>query len=193
MATDALFGFSGLTEDINDMIAALNRMDAKCGVSEREAMEEAAKIVADEQRRIVAETSPKLAGLIKVKIVQDKTRTKAVVGYDSDDIKAHPEILVIEFGKPGLSKTTIRRRKVNGVNRRLHRYSPNPREFYAFDNAHKMHFFNLDPLTTDVLGRKIGKVDAKSHIRAAWFKRRDEALKIFLEKMLGMASEEWSK
>ncbi|MCL1823926.1 MAG: hypothetical protein FWG44_06955 [Oscillospiraceae bacterium] len=105
--------FFEITDNGNIMalIKELDGISEELKQAEIDAMRESANIVANEQKRLIAEKSPKLAELITVSIHQNQARTKATVGFSGDVIKEHPEVLVMEFGRPGLSPSSMRRRK----------------------------------------------------------------------------------
>lgn len=101
-------GFEGMQTQINQLVSALDRMDESVNESALQAAQESAEIIAREQKRLLsaanfAKPEADLQGLIKVQKSSSKKYYKLKIGYDSEAIKQHPELLVIEFGRPGKS------------------------------------------------------------------------------------------
>lgn len=101
-------GFEGMQTQINQLVSALDRMDKSVNEGALQAAQESAEIIAREQKRLLSAANfahPKadLQGLIKVQKSSSKKYYKLKIGYDSKAIKQHPELLVIEFGRPGKS------------------------------------------------------------------------------------------
>lgn len=101
-------GFEGMQTQINQLVSALDRMDESVNAGALQAAQESAEIIAREQKRLLSAANfahPKadLQGLIKVQKSSGKKYYKLKIGYDSEAIKQHPELLVIEFGRPGKS------------------------------------------------------------------------------------------
>lgn len=100
--------------DVAGLIFALNKMKEIDEVS-REAGSKAAQVIKREQQRIFAKARFKRdkashvyknagGGLITVtKRKIGKVRTKMLVGFDSETLREYPELLMIEFGRPGKS------------------------------------------------------------------------------------------
>ena len=108
MSDGDFLDFSGMEAEISalirDLDSAKNAVDSAAG----QAAEEAAKIIADEQRRLLGKANFKrrttdLRGLITIKRDLRSKVYKLRVGYDTQAITAHPEVLLIEFGRPGKS------------------------------------------------------------------------------------------
>lgn len=98
-------GFSmDIGNQLQDMIKALDMMDDEANQVVQSALLEGAEIIAKEQRRLIVGKSPTLAGLIKagrIYVTKGKGRYTISVGYDTEAIRAHPEAVIMEFGKPG--------------------------------------------------------------------------------------------
>ena len=94
----------GLESQITQFMQALDAMDAAVDVKLAEVADECAAMIEQEQKRLLATQHPQLTSLVKVaaRTVKDKY-VKVKVGYDSDTIRDHFELLVIEFGRPGKS------------------------------------------------------------------------------------------
>lgn len=94
----------GLESQITQFMQALDAMDAAVDVKLSEVADECAQMIEQEQKRLLATQHPQLTSLVKVAA---KTRgdkyVRVKVGYDSDTIRDHFELLVIEFGRPGKS------------------------------------------------------------------------------------------
>ncbi len=110
MANDDFFDFDfqGFQGQISALIENLDQMARDVDAGALQAMKESAEIIAKEQRRLLSQAVFKehkadLAGLIKVRQMTGKRYFRLGIGYDSETIKQHPELLVIEFGRPGKS------------------------------------------------------------------------------------------
>lgn len=106
-------GLDGMQTQINQLVSALDRMDESVNAGALQAAQESAEIIAQEQKRLLsaanfAKPEADLQGLIKVQKSSSRKYFKLKIGYDSEAIKQHPEVLVIEFGRPGKS---VRRMK----------------------------------------------------------------------------------
>ncbi|MCL1823176.1 MAG: hypothetical protein FWG44_03140 [Oscillospiraceae bacterium] len=199
-----MFEISDFSSEITDFIKDLDKIGEEIKEAELKAMEKAAKIVLEEQKRILSSEHPRLLNYLSYKILRNDARTKAVVGFNFDklnynennievwtandgkkwrrkyfkgdggyhqkyyrymSIKQYKDFVftfVLEFGRPGISATTLRDRRPNGANR-------------------------------DVLGRKIGKFKGRAPIRRAWFTKREKALDIIAKTMFDAVEKEWGK
>ena len=102
------FDFQGFQGQINALAEKLDRMSEDVSAEAESAAKEAAEIIAREQRRLLSQASfenptANLIGLIRVKKDGSSKYYRLKIGYDSDAIQQHPELLVIEFGRPGKS------------------------------------------------------------------------------------------
>ena len=110
MANDDFFDFdfAGMQMQVNELISRLDKMSDDVDEGAVQAAQEAAEIIAKEQRRLLSqavfrERKADLVSLIKVRQAQSKKYFRLAIGYDSAAIQQHPELLVIEFGRPGKS------------------------------------------------------------------------------------------
>lgn len=117
MAGDNLIDFDGnFQAQISALINDLNRMVRDVDTETASAANEAAEIIAKEQRRLFSKADFERtkkghvyryadSGLIK--IFRDKKSSGKVyklrIGYDTETLKKYPELIVIEFGRPGKS------------------------------------------------------------------------------------------
>ena len=129
MANDDFFqlDFDGLKEQVNELVKKLDRMDSDVAIGARDAAKEAAEAIASEQKRLLSQAHFKngkadLAALIKIKEKTGGKYYRLAVGYDSEAIKAHPELLVIEFGRPG--KSARRMKSTDSMGRRKGEFPP---------------------------------------------------------------------
>lgn len=151
--------FDGFQAEITAMMGDLSRAVTVVDETTAQAVDEAAQLIADEQRRLLGKANFKRdcqshnynninGGLIRI-FRDNRTRGRRYrvrIGYDAETLKRYPELYVIEFGRPGSSP----------------RYSK----------------------PKDKLGRKKGKFPAHiSHIRAGFFMKKEEAAKRVLEKL----------
>ena len=112
--------FSGMEAEISRLITDLNRAVGEVDEGTANAAHSAAEIIKAEQQRLFAKTNFKRnkrnhrynyanGGLIKIKR-DEKTRGKVYklrIGYDSETLKRFPELIYIEFGRPGKSRKHI--------------------------------------------------------------------------------------
>lgn len=101
-------GLEQFQQQINLLVQDLDQMSQAVEEGAVEAANEAAEMIAAEQKRLLSSAhfqrkNADLAGLIKVKKSSSKKYYRLNIGYDSAAIKAHPEVLVIEYGRPGKS------------------------------------------------------------------------------------------
>lgn len=102
------FDFAGFQAQVNALAEKLDRMSEDVSAEASGAAREAAEIIAREQRRLLSqavfkERKADLIGLIRVRKDSSRKYYRLKIGYDSDAIQQHPELLVIEFGRPGKS------------------------------------------------------------------------------------------
>lgn len=163
--SDMFFNTEQFDEDINKLIVSLGRMTAEITDKEIEAARDAAKIIADEQKRLIGGKYPNLAGHITYAAFKGKknSEVKAFAGYTSKTIEEHPEAYVIEFGRPGQSTRRSQRQE----------YEPRRKK----DGT--LYFQNK------------GDFKPYSHIRAAWFNKKDAAARHFIERLLTIVKKEW--
>lgn len=100
---------------ITELMGDLSAMSAEINAESEQAAQKAALIIRDHQTRIFAKAHFKRdkashvyrnagGGLITVtKRKIGKVRTKMLVGFDSETLREYPELLMIEFGRPGKS------------------------------------------------------------------------------------------
>lgn len=154
-------GFEGVDEGINSLIADLDKISnyAKEKIC-KEAVEGAAAIVFDEEKRILA-ANPKYSGfasMLSCKVQKNKHNGYvAYCGYSTEVIKKNIEVLIIEYGRPGHGKKALQK---HGIDKR---------------------------------NRKIGVVQPYSHIRAAWFSKKDEVQNFLGEYTFNEIRKVWVK
>lgn len=162
---DDFLQFEGFQAEITAMINSLNRSVDVVDETAAQAVDEAARLISSEQRRLLDKAVFKrdrqrhdynyINGSL-IRIFRD-SRTKGRVykvriGYDSQTLKKYPELYVIEFGRPGKSA----------------KYSK----------------------PKDKFGRKKGEFPAHiSHIRAGFYLKKEEAAKRVLEKLYEAAAD----
>ena len=118
MASEEVFSLGNIQDDIRAMLRAVEDMEkAAKGETVREIMLDAGKILSDEQKRILGqkENYSKLCDLITVKCKKEKGTWKVMCGYQTEAIKEHFEVLIIEFGRPGKKGSTDKRGRKIGV------------------------------------------------------------------------------
>ena len=156
--SDDLFTLDLSGMDLKDLIQVVNEMDSKLNNKIiPEILEEVGDELIDEERRMLQgrsnkDGSPtKLSGLLTKQITKTGKLYKVKAGYDTATIKAHPESVIIEFGRPGKKS-----RK-------------------------------------DKLGRKIGAVQAYSHIRAALISKKKAITELAENRFRDEIEELWEK
>ena len=109
--SDDLFTLDLSGMDLKDLIQVVNEMDSKLNNKIiPEILEEVGDELIDEERRMLQgrsnkDGSPtKLSGLLTKQITKTGKLYKVKAGYDTATIKAHPESVIIEFGRPGKNK-----------------------------------------------------------------------------------------
>lgn len=110
MPNDGLFdlGLDGMQLQIEQLTAVLDRMDERVREEVKQVTMECAQMIMREQKRMLSAANfaaprANLAGLIRVTRDARSKYYRLRIGYDSEAIKQHPEVLVVEFGRPGKS------------------------------------------------------------------------------------------
>ena len=98
-----VYSMTGLDDAIRALQAALDDVDAAVLKEMDNAVMEGAEIIKQEQVRLLNQKFPHLSGLIKIKKLKQGQKVVAKIGYDSETLKQHPELLEIEYGRPGQS------------------------------------------------------------------------------------------
>lgn len=100
---------------LTELIGDLSAMSAELNAESEKAAEKAARVIQSEQRRIFAKASfkrdkkshkYKFASSAQIGITESKSgkyRVKMQVGFDTETLREYPELLMIEFGRPGKS------------------------------------------------------------------------------------------
>lgn len=102
------FDVEGFQKQVTELVVKLDRMARDVDEGALSAARESAEIIAREQKRLLsaadfARPTANLAGLIRVRQDKKSKYYRLSIGYDSEAIRQHPEVLVIEFGRPGRS------------------------------------------------------------------------------------------
>lgn len=172
-----------LGDELQEMLKSMDMLDDNINLIAVEAMESAGEIVADEQKRLIQNKYPTLASCIKkgkIYVTKNKGRFTISVGYDSNAIIAHPESVIVEFGKPSEN----RHRKKVETGRKVDVFVPSKRER---DGGHwktekeKLVPQNKEGKLLDSKGRIIGYVEPKSHIRKGFDNVKEKALESCIE------------
>lgn len=108
-------GSNDICAQINDMIGDLSGMSRELVSESETAAVRAAEVIASEQRRIFAKAHFERnkekhvyknvgGGLISISRRRaGAAQVKICVGFDSEVLREYPELLIIEFGRPGKS------------------------------------------------------------------------------------------
>lgn len=120
-------GIDEMQAQITALVSALDRMDESVSEGVVEAAEEATSIIMREQKRLLsaanfAHPTADLASLIKVQKGKNTKYYKLKIGYDSEAARQHPEVFVIEFGRPG--KSARRMKKTDSLGRKKGDFPP---------------------------------------------------------------------
>lgn len=113
--SDDFISFSGMEADISSFIAALEKAVSDIDSAAPEAAMSAAEIIRNEQVRLFAKAHFKRdrkshayrmvnSSLITIRQEGKGRLFKMHIGYDTPTLNAYPELLVIEFGRPGKSR-----------------------------------------------------------------------------------------
>lgn len=127
--SDGVFDFDvqGFEGQISDLVRDLDSMLTDVDSGAVAAAEESAEIIRQEQLRLLSAAPFKnkradLAGLIRIAKSSSSKYYSLKIGYDSTAINAHPEVLVIEFGRPG--KSARRMKKTDSLGRKKGDFPP---------------------------------------------------------------------
>lgn len=100
---------------IDNLIEDLNVMQREMTAESEIALDKAAAVIAAEQRRVFAQAhferdnkkrvyknvNDSLIRITKKKL--GRAKLKAYIGFDTPTLKAYPELILVEFGRPGKS------------------------------------------------------------------------------------------
>lgn len=174
MADDMFdLGLEQFQQQINILVRDLDQMNEAVEAGAVEAANEAAEIIADEQRRLLLQAhfrnkKTDLAALIKIKKSSSKRYYRLNIGYDTETIRAHPEVLVIEYGRPGKSARRI---------------SPVQKDFEM----------TRDGKTYKIKGRRKGDFPPQTpHIKPGFILAKDKAAEHFRDRLLEIAQRKWN-
>lgn len=174
MADDMFdLGLEQFQQQINILVRDLDQMSEAVEAGAVDAANEAAEMIADEQRRILSAANFKrrkynLANLIKVRQSSSKKYYQLHIGYDSLTLKAFPELLVIEYGRPGKS---------------ARRMSPVQKDFEM----------TRDGKTYKIKGRRKGGFPSQTpHIKPGFILAKDKAAEHFRDRLLEIAKQKWN-
>ena len=146
-----------LAHEMKKMLHELDLMDENVSKAVSNSMKKAAEVVAEKQRECIRWKSPKLAGLIRVLPLRvgKRGQINAYCGYDTEAVKNNMESVVLEFGRPGKkSKGKIME------------------QTYTRKNGSKY-----------TVWKRIGKMEAISHIRKGFDMAKNEAASILVEEV----------
>ena len=122
-----LIGFDGLETAVTELIADLNRAVQDVDSEAEEAAQNAAGLILAEQKRLFRKAvfrrdkqrhTYKYADETLIKIMRDERSAgrvyKLKIGYDTETLRRYPELLLIEFGRPGKSRKRAKRTDSTG-------------------------------------------------------------------------------
>lgn len=98
-----------LSRQIAQFIHALDQMEDDVAAAIDTVADKATEEILSEQRRLLSKQHPQLAPQVQavkketVNTARGDRRVRVEIGYDTDTIDVHPEVLIIEFGRPGKS------------------------------------------------------------------------------------------
>lgn len=98
-----MYSLDGIQLQIQAMINNMDVMEQAVANELPQIMKQSAQIIQQEQERLLSQQFPQLTGLNTIKIERKGKKVTAKVGYDTATLQAHPELLVIEYGRPGQS------------------------------------------------------------------------------------------
>lgn len=115
-----------ICDQINALIGDLTTMQREMTAESDRALDKAAEVIAESQRRIFAHANfkrdkenhvYKYADNSLIKVSKKKLGTakiRAYIGFDSETISEYPELILVEFGRPGKSDRHSRSTDKNG-------------------------------------------------------------------------------
>lgn len=98
-----MYSMTGLEEAVQALQAAMDNVDIEVIKAMDSAVMDGAEIIKQEQVRLLNQQFPHLSGLIKIKKLKSGQKVVAKIGYDTETLRQNPELLVIEYGRPGQS------------------------------------------------------------------------------------------
>ena len=98
-----MYSMTGLQEAVQALQAAMDKVDVEVIKAMDSVVMDGAEMIRQEQVRLLNQKFPHLSGLIKIKKLKSGQKVVAKIGYDSETLKQHPELLEIEYGRPGQS------------------------------------------------------------------------------------------
>lgn len=155
MADSEFFSISGFEEGIKELMNALDEIDNKAkGEICKEAVNKAADVILNEEKRILSNHPKyvKFVPLLSKNVYKSGSGYVAACGYSSEVLKENIAPLIIEFGR-GSGKRAV---KQGGWTKEK---KPEWWEFWKKQRK----------------SRRIGVIQPYSHIRAAWFGKKEEA------------------
>lgn len=99
----SVYSMTGLQEAVQALQAAMDNVDIEVIKAMDSAVMDGAEIIKQEQVRLLNQKFPHLSGLIKIKKLKSGQKVVAKIGYDTETLRQNPELLVIEYGRPGQS------------------------------------------------------------------------------------------
>lgn len=115
-----------ICDQINSLIGDLTNMQREMTAESDIALDKAAAVIAAEQRRIFAQANflrnkknhvYKFADSSLIRVTKKKlgrAKIKAYIGFDTPTLKAYPELILVEFGRPGKSARHSKNTDKNG-------------------------------------------------------------------------------
>lgn len=115
-----------ICDQINELIADLTGMQREMTAESEIALDKAAEVIAADQRRIFAQARflrdkenhvYKYADSSLIRVSKKKLGTakiRAYIGFDSETLDEYPELILVEFGRPGKSDRHSRSTDKNG-------------------------------------------------------------------------------
>lgn len=114
--SDDIFGMNDVTTQIMDLIGADLRMVAEVESESETAAREATELIANDQRRILSHAGFKRdkpkhvynhVNGSAISVMSTRSSGKRVsafdIGFSADSLRLYPELIEIEFGRPGKS------------------------------------------------------------------------------------------
>lgn len=121
------FGLDDLQKDIEATIRQLEKMSQELADNAcKRAVEKAAPILLNEEKRLLSQAPnyPHFKVLnpswLKSRVYKNaKGQWMCQCGYTTETIEKHPEVLIVEFGRPGSGKKAIRKRGIDRIGRKI--------------------------------------------------------------------------
>ncbi len=162
----------------------------------------AAKTIQQEQQRLLCKQFPQFASAIKITSEESGRailsfsirRYKFKIGYDTETLREHPELLVIEFGRPGAIGAHTKKLKTGGA-KTITVTARGKHGEYTYKRCLRTTALRYrNGRKVDSLGRYIGDFPRSiSHIRAGFYLAKEVAAKYYFNELYNVVKSLWGR